>query len=85
MTAFSACPAAHSAGRSHDAAPSGCQPSHRCPETGQPAHRQRTRPVEHAFADLKNWHILTKLRTDAAHATMLLRALLVLTHSEISR
>ncbi|MEV0391462.1 transposase family protein [Nonomuraea sp. NPDC050643] len=42
-------------------------------------------PVEHAFADLKNWRILTKLRMDAAHATMLLRALLVLTHSEITR
>ncbi|WP_431914783.1 hypothetical protein [Nonomuraea jabiensis] len=33
----------------------------------------------------RNWHILTKLRMDAAHATMLLRALLVLTHSEIAR
>ncbi|MEO3798365.1 transposase family protein [Nonomuraea sp. B10E15] len=42
-------------------------------------------PVEHGFADLKNWRILTKLRMDAAHATMLLRALLVLTHSEITR
>ncbi|MFF3665796.1 transposase family protein [Microtetraspora malaysiensis] len=42
-------------------------------------------PVEHAFADLKNWRILTKLRMDAAQATMLLRALLVLTHSEITR
>lgn len=41
--------------------------------------------VEHGFADLKNWRILTKLRMDAAHATMLLRALLVLTHSEITR
>jgi len=41
--------------------------------------------VEHAFADLKNWRILTKLRMDAAHATMLLRAPLVLTHSEITR
>ncbi|MFC4121471.1 transposase family protein [Nonomuraea zeae] len=42
-------------------------------------------PVEHAFADLKNWRILTKLRMDATQATMLLRALLVLTHSEITR
>ena len=33
----------------------------------------------------RNWRILTKLRMDAAHATMLLRALLVLTHSEIAR
>ena len=31
-------------------------------------------PVEHGFADLKNWRILTKLRMDAAQATMLLRA-----------
>ena len=31
-------------------------------------------PVEHGFAHLKNWRILTKLRTDPAHATQLLRA-----------
>ncbi len=30
-------------------------------------------PVEHGFAHLKNWRILTKLRTDPAHATRLLR------------
>jgi hypothetical protein len=42
-------------------------------------------PVEHAFADLKNWRILTKLRMDPAQATMLLRAILVLIHSEITR
>ncbi|MGW1365243.1 transposase family protein [Streptomyces chartreusis] len=42
-------------------------------------------PVEHAFAHLKNWRILTKLRTDPARATQLLRALLVLTNLEVSR
>ncbi|MGY3676885.1 transposase family protein [Streptomyces sp. TE33382] len=31
-------------------------------------------PVEHGFAHLKNWRILTKLRTDPARATHLLRA-----------
>lgn len=36
--------------------------------------------VEHGFAHLKNWRILTKLRTDPARATHLLRALLVLTN-----
>ncbi|MFD4945996.1 transposase family protein [Streptomyces sp. NPDC058409] len=42
-------------------------------------------PVEHGFAHLKNWRILTKLRTDPARATQLLRALLVLTNLEVSR
>ncbi|MFD7555185.1 transposase family protein [Streptomyces sp. NPDC059835] len=42
-------------------------------------------PVEHGFAHLKNWRILTKLRTDPARATALLRALLVLTDLESSR
>ncbi|TDU01664.1 DDE superfamily endonuclease [Streptomyces sp. 846.5] len=42
-------------------------------------------PVEHAFAHLKAWRILTKLRTDPARATALLRALLVLTNLELSR
>lgn len=40
---------------------------------------------EHGFADLKNWRILTKVRVNARHATMLLRALLVLTNAEITR
>ncbi|MGX4688231.1 transposase family protein [Streptomyces sp. JNUCC 63] len=40
---------------------------------------------EHGFADLKNWRILTKLRLAARHATVLLRALLVLTRAEVSR
>jgi DDE superfamily endonuclease len=41
--------------------------------------------VEHGFAHLKNWRILTKLRTDPARATTLLRALLVLTNLEVNR
>ncbi|MEV5942334.1 transposase family protein [Streptomyces sp. NPDC051994] len=42
-------------------------------------------PVEHGFAHLNNWRILTKLRTDPARATRLLRALLVLTNLEVNR
>jgi hypothetical protein len=42
-------------------------------------------PVEHGFAHLKTWRILTKLRTDPARATDLLRALLVLSNLELSR
>ncbi|MEV4927052.1 transposase family protein [Streptomyces roseoverticillatus] len=42
-------------------------------------------PVEHGFAHLKNWRILTKLRTDPARATRLLRSLLVLTNFEVNR
>ncbi|MFF2778866.1 transposase family protein [Streptomyces sp. NPDC058052] len=42
-------------------------------------------PVEHGFAHLKNWRILTKLRSDPARATRLLRALLVLTNLEVNR
>jgi hypothetical protein len=41
--------------------------------------------VEHGFANLKAWRILTKLRTDPARATALLRALLVLTNLEVNR
>jgi hypothetical protein len=41
--------------------------------------------VEHGFAHLKNWRILTKLRTDPARATGLLRALFVLTNLEGAR
>ncbi|MFE6156435.1 transposase family protein [Streptomyces sp. NPDC057889] len=40
---------------------------------------------EHAFAHLKNWRILTKLRLHVRHATTLLRVLLVLTNIEIAR
>jgi DDE superfamily endonuclease len=42
-------------------------------------------PVEHGFSDLKNWRILTRLRRRPANATMLLRALLVLTRQHTSR
>jgi len=42
-------------------------------------------PVEHGFADLKNWRILTRLRLHPGHATQLLRALLVLTNLEHAR
>lgn len=42
-------------------------------------------PVEHGFAALKNWRILTRLRLNPARATALLRALLVLTNLETSR
>ncbi|MFB8137686.1 transposase family protein [Streptomyces mirabilis] len=42
-------------------------------------------PVEHGFAHLKNWRAVTKLRTDPARATRLLRALLVLTNLEVIR
>ncbi|MFC9500000.1 transposase family protein [Streptomyces sp. NPDC056982] len=40
---------------------------------------------EHAFAHLKNWRILIKLRLPVRHATTLLRVLLVLTNIEIAR
>lgn len=42
-------------------------------------------PVEHAFAHLKNWRILTRLRISPSRATNLLRALLVLTNLEVAR
>jgi hypothetical protein len=47
--------------------------------------RRERAPVEHGFADLKNWRILGKVRMNARHATQLLRALLVLTRTEITR
>jgi hypothetical protein len=40
---------------------------------------------EHAFAHLKNWRILAKLRLSPRYATTLLRALLVLTNTEVAR
>jgi hypothetical protein len=42
-------------------------------------------PVEHGFADLKNWRIITKIRLNPARATTLLRALLVLTNLQVTR
>ncbi len=41
--------------------------------------------VEHGFANLKTWRILTKVRMNTRHATTLLRALLVLANTEIQR
>ncbi|GGQ34507.1 hypothetical protein [Streptosporangium pseudovulgare] len=41
--------------------------------------------VEHGFAHLKTWSILTELRTSPARAANLLRALLVLTNLELDR
>ncbi|GGX31521.1 IS5/IS1182 family transposase [Streptomyces lomondensis] len=55
------------------------------PTTTPPPATTTSWPVEHGFAHLKNWRILTKLRTAPAHATQLLRALLVLTNLEVSR
>ncbi|GAA4031060.1 transposase family protein [Streptomyces sp. NPDC006365] len=40
---------------------------------------------EHAFAHLKNWRILAKLRLDVKWATRLVRALMILTWHEIAR
>lgn len=42
-------------------------------------------PVEHGFSDLKHWRILPRLRLSPAKATMLLRALLVLTRQHTTR
>ena len=60
--------------------------------SGTPAQRHANQalsaaraPVEHGFSDLKNWRILTRLRLSPANATMLLRALLVLTRRHNSR
>ncbi|WP_075268715.1 hypothetical protein [Streptomyces sp. Tue 6075] len=41
--------------------------------------------VEHGFANLKSWRILTKVRMNVHHATTLLRALLVLANCEVQR
>ncbi|WP_328753016.1 transposase [Streptomyces sp. NBC_00285] len=40
---------------------------------------------EHAFAHLKNWRVLTKLRLDVKRATRLVRALMILNQHEIAR
>ena len=42
-------------------------------------------PVEHGFSDLKDWRILTRLHLDPGKATILLRALLVLTRQHTTR
>ncbi|WP_333738847.1 transposase family protein [Streptomyces sp. IBSBF 2806] len=64
------------------------QPHPQAHPRGETANRVlavRRAPVEHGFAHLKNWRILTKLRTDPARATGLLRALLILTNLEVNR
>jgi hypothetical protein len=53
-------------------------------EANQLVSRERA-ANEHAFADLKAWRVLTKVRMNAAHATTLLRALLVLTRLQTTR
>ncbi|KOV80983.1 transposase [Streptomyces sp. NRRL WC-3618] len=53
-------------------------------ETNRLVSRERA-ANEHGFANLKNWRILTTLRTDTRQATTLLRALLVLANSEVQR
>ncbi|MDJ0384545.1 hypothetical protein [Streptomyces sp. G-G2] len=63
--------------RTHKLTPGG-------PEGSQPALAAGRAPVEHGFARLRNWRILTKLRTDPACTTQLLRALLVLTNLEVN-
>ncbi|MEU0386555.1 transposase family protein [Streptomyces chartreusis] len=42
-------------------------------------------PVEHGFANLKNWRVPGKARTDPKWATALVRAMLVLTNHEVAR
>jgi hypothetical protein len=42
-------------------------------------------PVEQAFAQLKNWRVLGKVRTDPRWATALVRSLLVFTNREVAR
>ncbi|GAB2836491.1 IS5/IS1182 family transposase [Streptomyces chlorus] len=42
-------------------------------------------PVEHGFASLKTFRILTKVRMHPRHATALVRALLVLTRHQVAR
>ncbi|MER5532634.1 transposase family protein [Streptomyces mirabilis] len=57
-----------------------------------PAKKQVNQPIaaeravcEHAFAHLKNWRVLTRLRLDVKWATRLVRALMVLNRHEIAR
>ncbi|MEV0239911.1 transposase family protein [Streptomyces sp. NPDC050674] len=61
-------------------------------QTAHPAKKQVDKLIasvravcEHTFAHLKNWRIITKLRLSARYATTLLRALLVLTNTEVAR
>ncbi|MEV7192549.1 transposase family protein [Streptomyces sp. NPDC093510] len=57
----------HTASRTHQLTP-GEKEANRLPAIGRA-------PVEHGFAHLKNWQILTKPRTGPARATRLLRTL----------
>ncbi|MEU9283089.1 transposase family protein [Streptomyces sp. NPDC048341] len=62
--------------------------SHRLTTAEKEANRLVSREraaVEHGFANLKTWRILTKVRMNARHATTLLRALLVLANCEVQR
>lgn len=62
--------------------------SHRLTDAEKEANRLLSREraaVEHGFANLKTWRILTKVRMNTRHATTLLRALLVLANHEVQR
>ncbi|MFI2207813.1 transposase family protein [Streptomyces sp. NPDC020192] len=62
--------------------------SHRLTEAEKEANRlvSRERAAnEHGFANLKTWRVLAKVRMNTRHATILLRALLVLANSEVQR
>jgi hypothetical protein len=62
--------------------------SHRLTDAEKEANRLVSREraaVEHGFANLKSWRILTKVRMNVHHATTLLRALLVLANCEVQR
>jgi hypothetical protein len=62
--------------------------NHRLTDAEKEANRLLNREraaVEHGFANLKNWRILTKLRMNTRHATTLLRSLLVLANTEVQR
>ncbi|MGC9543974.1 transposase family protein [Streptomyces sp. UG1] len=62
--------------------------SHRLTDAENEANRLVSREraaVEHGFANLKTWRILTKVRMNVHHATTLLRALLVLANCEVQR
>ncbi|WP_307037759.1 transposase family protein [Streptomyces canus] len=62
--------------------------SHRLTDAEKEANRLVSREraaVEHGFANLKTWRILTKVRMNVHHATTLLRALLVLANREVQR
>jgi hypothetical protein len=60
----------------------GTTPAQRQANQALPAARA---PAEHGFSDLKNWRSLTRLRIDPGKATILLRALLVLTRQHTTR